>query len=174
MSDAGHPGEIDDPVIAIGVLAQKAGLSASAVRKYESEGLIISRRTVSGHRLFSHQDVRRVQNIQHMIQDLGLNIEGIRRMLALLPCWELHRCAAATRERCPAPAEGARPCWMVKGLDCASGAGDCRECVVYRFGSLCTKDIKRLLYDQNDPRKAGAAIKDLIERMQTPQEEDLM
>jgi DNA-binding transcriptional MerR regulator len=152
MNDTQTASKIDDPVIAIGVLAEKAGLSASAVRKYEKEGLIIARRTVSGHRLFSHRDVSRVRNIQHMIQDLGLNIEGIRRMQALLPCWDLHRCGTATCESCPARKEGARPCWMVKGVACAAGRDQCRTCVVYRLGSLRTEDLKRLLYGQTASR----------------------
>ena len=172
MDDGLASNEIDEPVIAIGVLAQKAGLSASAVRKYENEGLIISRRTLSGHRLFSHQDVRRVRNIQHMIQDLGLNMEGIRRMQALLPCWDLHNCAMATRQSCPARQDGARPCWMIKGLACTAGTDQCRDCVVYRLGSLCTEDLKRLLYDQGESRSSGVAIKDLIEGQRPCEEEE--
>ena len=70
MSDAETRHEIDDPLIAIGALARKVGLSVSAVRKYENEGLIIAHRTASGHRLFSHEDISRVRNIQHMIQKL--------------------------------------------------------------------------------------------------------
>ena len=85
MPEAEPHQTIDDPVISIGVLAQKVGLSVSAVRKYENEGLLIAQRTESGHRLFSHEDVTRVRNIQHLIQDLGLNIEGIRRLQSLLP-----------------------------------------------------------------------------------------
>jgi len=41
---------IIDPVIAIGTLAEKVGLSVSAIRKYELAGLIISHRAASGHR----------------------------------------------------------------------------------------------------------------------------
>ena len=94
MPDANLQHEVEDPLISIGVLAQKVGLSVSAVRKYENEGLIIAHRTPSGHRLFSHEDISRVRNVQHLIQDLRLNIEGIRRMQALLPCWELLPCPA--------------------------------------------------------------------------------
>ena len=84
MSDVITQHEID-PVISIGVLAEKVGLSVSTVRKYENEGLIIAHRTDSGHRLFSHEDIGRVRSIHYMIQDLGLNIEGIHRIQALLP-----------------------------------------------------------------------------------------
>lgn len=94
--------EMDDPLISIGVLARNVGLSVSAVRKYENQGLLVAHRTDSGHRLFSHEDISRVRNIQHMIQDLGLNIEGIRRMQSLLPCWDLLPCPAKTPKNCPA------------------------------------------------------------------------
>jgi len=104
-----------------------------------------------------------VRNIQHMIQDLGLNMEGIRRMQALLPCWDLHHCATETRKTCPARQEGARPCWMIPGLECRSGTDQCRDCVVYRLGSLCTEDLKRLLYDESESRDVVAAIRELIE-----------
>lgn len=162
----------DDPVMSIGVLAQKVGLSVSAVRKYENEGLVIAHRTASGHRLFSHEDVTRVRKIQHMIQDLGLNVEGIHRMQALLPCWDLLPCSAETRKSCPAYKDNTQPCWTIKGLNCAPKGNECRACAVYRFGSLCTEDIKRVLHDQNDVQSAGAAIQELLQRKRHSKEEE--
>jgi len=165
MVDTGTRGEIDDPVISIGVLAQKVGLSVSAVRKYENEGLIIVYRTASGHRLFSREDIDRVRNIQHMIQDLGLNVAGIRRIQALLPCWDLLPCQPETRNSCPACKDNTRPCWTIRGLDVAPRGNECRRCPVYRFGSLCTEDIKHLLYEQDDFRNAGPGIQELLQRL---------
>ncbi len=162
MADPRAQQEIDDPVISIGVLAQKVGLSVSAVRRYENERLIIAHRTGSRHRLFSHADVNRVRNIHHMIRDLGLNIEGIRRMQAILPCWDLLPCRAETRRRCPAYEDTTRPCWMASKLGCVE-ADECRQCVVYRFGSLCTEDIKRLLRCRNDVQDAEAAIGECVQ-----------
>jgi MerR family transcriptional regulator/heat shock protein HspR len=171
MSDAGPQYEIDEPVISIGVLAQKVGLSVSAVRKYENEGLVLVYRTASGHRLFSHEDVQRVRNIQHMIQVLGLNTEGIRRMQALLPCWDLLPCSAEARKRCPAYEDESRPCWMTKGQNCSLQGNECRRCAVYRFGSLCTQDIKRLLHEQNDFQDTGSAIRGLLRRLRVSRQE---
>ena len=128
--------ETEDPLISIGVLAEKVGLSVSAVRKYENAGLIIAHRTGSGRRLFASEDIVRGRNIRHMIRDLGLNVAGIRRMQALLPCWDLHRCGMATRESCPARQDIARPCWMTRGVACAAGSDQCRTCAVYRLGSF--------------------------------------
>jgi MerR family transcriptional regulator/heat shock protein HspR len=164
MSNVEFLGEINDPVISIGILAQKVGLSVSAVRKYENEGLVIAHRTPSGHRLFSHEDIERVRYIHYLIQDLGLNIEAIRRIQALLPCWDLLPCSEERRKICPAYQERARPCWMIKGLSCTPQGNECRRCDIYRFGSLCTQDIKRVVHDQTDCQDAGVAIKKLIQR----------
>jgi len=171
MADVGTQSDLDDPVISIGVLAQKVGLSVSAVRKYENEGLIIAHRTDSGHRLFSHEDIGRVRNIQHMIQELGLNTEGIRRMQSLLPCWDILPCNGENRKDCPAYNDNTRPCWMIKGLNCAPQGNECRQCPVYRFGSLCTQDVKRLLHAQNDTQDSGAAIRELLQRLKDSRQE---
>ena len=172
MSESDPQQTIDDPVISIGVLAQKVGLSVSAVRKYENEGLIIAHRTDSGHRLFSLEDIRRVRNIQHMIQDLGLNIQGIRRMQALLPCWDLRPCDSETRRVCPSFNDNTQPCWMMKGLDCAPQGNECRCCIVYRLGSLCTQDIKRVLHDHNGTGNGDDAIRELVQRLKDKREEN--
>ena len=50
----------DEPMISIGTLAAKVGLSVSSVRHYENEGLIIPFRTESGRRLYSIEDVARL------------------------------------------------------------------------------------------------------------------
>jgi MerR family transcriptional regulator/heat shock protein HspR len=164
VPDARAPIDVEDPVISIGVLAARVALSVSAVRRYENEGLIIAHRTDAGHRLFSHADIDRVRNIQHLVRDLGLNLEAIRRLQALLPCWELRPCDAETRAGCPAYGEEARPCWSIKGLHCAQQGNACRTCVVYRFGSLSTEEIKRLVHDQADLEGTDSAIRDLLER----------
>ncbi len=171
MSDTADQNESDDPVISIGVLVKRVGLSVSAVRRYENEGLLIAHRSDSGRRLFSHEDINRVRNIQHLIQGLGLNIEGIRRLQSLLPCWDLLPCTAETRKRCPAHKEPSRPCWMIKGLDCAPQGNECRQCIVYRFGSLHTQDIKNLVYEQSDVQKADVAVRELMKRKRHSQQE---
>jgi DNA-binding transcriptional MerR regulator len=164
--------DITDPVISIGVLAEKVGLSVSAVRKYENEGLAIAHRTPSGHRLFSHEDIRRVKNIHRMTHEIGLNFEAIRRMQALLPCWDLLPCDAEIRDSCPAYTDNTRPCWMATGLHCAARGNECRECVVYRFGSLCTEQIKSLVHDQPESEHGDQAIRELSDRKRRSQKED--
>jgi DNA-binding transcriptional MerR regulator len=170
VSDADLQHETDDPVISIGVLAERVGLSVSAVRKYENEGLLIAHRTPSGHRLFSREDIRRVEHIQHLIQDLGLNIEGIRRMQALVPCWRLLPCDEQARRECSAYQDTKRPCWTIKGMSCAPQGNECRACPVYRLGSLCTEDIKHLLHDPSECQSTDEVINEIFQRIKNTKE----
>jgi hypothetical protein len=171
MANEVSQNDITDPVISIGVLAERVGLSVSAVRKYENEGLAIAHRTASGHRLFSHEDIRRVKNIHRMTHEIGLNFEAIRRIQALLPCWDLLPCDPKTRDSCPAFTDATRPCWMVIGAGCVARGNECRECVVYRFGSMCTEQIKSLVHDQDDSEINDAALRELSDRKRRSKKE---
>ncbi|MHC4660932.1 MAG: MerR family transcriptional regulator [Planctomycetota bacterium] len=161
--DAINDKMMDDPAISIGTLAEKVGLSVSALRKYETEGLLIPHRTGTGRRLYSHEDIDRVHNIKHMIQGLGLNIAGIRRIQALLPCWDLLPCDESTRSQCAAFKDNTRPCWTIKGLNCAPQGNECRKCVVYRFGSQCTEDIKQLLHNPDNTERVSKSVRELLQ-----------
>ncbi len=158
--------DIIDPVISIGTLAEKVGLSVSAIRKYELAGLIISHRATSGHRIFSYEDIDRIKTIQRMIKDLGFNIEGIRRMQSLLPCWDLLPCEKSVRDNCVAFRDNTKPCWMVKDAHCTLQGNECRKCIVYRFGSLCTENIKELLHNQSAEGDPCDTVKTLLAEKQ--------
>jgi MerR family transcriptional regulator/heat shock protein HspR len=151
-----------DPVISIGTLAKKVGLSVSAIRKYEEEGILISHRVVSGHRLFSYEDITRLQNIQKLIREHGLNIEGIRRMQAILPCWNILPCNSEIRDKCLAFKGSTKPCWMIKDAHCTLQGNECRKCVVYRFGSLYTDNIKDLIHAVNNNSEQRNKIAELL------------
>lgn len=150
-----------DAVISIGTVAEKLGISDSTIRMYEAEGLIIPRRTESGHRLFSLEDINRIRKIQQIIQG-GVNIEGIRRLQALIPCWELLPCKLRKWNRCPAFKNRDKPCWMQQGLHCVEKGNECRLCRVYRFGSQYMEDIKEIVYRKNS-EELNSAIKVLLE-----------
>ena len=70
--------------IAIGELARRSGLAASALRFYEEQGLIESQRSGGGHRHYARADLRRVAFIG-AAQNVGLSLEQIRAALASLP-----------------------------------------------------------------------------------------
>jgi MerR family transcriptional regulator/heat shock protein HspR len=153
-----------DPIMAIGTVADKLGISVSAIRKYEAEGLIIAHRAKSGHRLFSLEDVDRLRIIQHMIQDVGLNIEGIRRIQAFLPCWQILPCESKEKDNCPVMEDDSRPCWTIKNSVCTQASPEkCRTCIVYRFGSQCTEDIRQLVHGKNNTEDIREQIKTIMD-----------
>lgn len=70
--------------LSIGEVAERAGVAASALRFYESEGLIESERTDGGQRRF-HRDVLRRIAFVRAAQRVGLTLDEIKDALASLP-----------------------------------------------------------------------------------------
>jgi MerR family transcriptional regulator/heat shock protein HspR len=153
---------LNEPMISIGTIAEKVNASVSTIRKYEAEGLIIPHRTDSGHRLFSLEDIDRIRMIQHLIQDRGFNIEGIRRLQTLLPCWEILPCTLKKWDNCPAFTDITKPCWTIKGLDCVKQGNTCRQCKVYRFGSLHIEDVKQVIHSDSIKKGLSKKVTEII------------
>ncbi|MBU0519465.1 MerR family transcriptional regulator [bacterium] len=148
LKDRAPKGRLDQlaPVIGISAAAKLTKLSDSALRKYEATGLIIYHRTAGGSRMLCIEDLERIRIIQHLIKKKGLNLEGILRLWALLPCWEFRKCDEQTLESCPAAKDSDRPCWVVLREAKGCEGVDCRTCEVYRFGAYCTEDLKSLVH----------------------------
>jgi MerR family redox-sensitive transcriptional activator SoxR len=70
--------------LTIGELAERSGVATSALRFYEAEGLISSRRTDGNQRRFSRPTLRRVALIQAG-RAAGIPLQEIRSALELLP-----------------------------------------------------------------------------------------
>lgn len=70
--------------LSIGQLASRTGLSVSAIRFYETQGLIASERNAGGQRRFLRSDIRRLSFVL-IAQQFGFTIEKIRIQLQLLP-----------------------------------------------------------------------------------------
>ena len=59
-----------EPWIAIGELARRSGVAASALRFYEEQGLLTSHRSASGRRQFARSDLRRVAFVRAALTTL--------------------------------------------------------------------------------------------------------
>jgi MerR family redox-sensitive transcriptional activator SoxR len=70
--------------IAIGALAKRSGIAASALRFYEAQGLITSTRSAGGRRVFARDALRRVAFIR-VAQSVGLSLQDVRAALIRLP-----------------------------------------------------------------------------------------
>jgi MerR family redox-sensitive transcriptional activator SoxR len=70
--------------IAIGAVAERSGLTVSALRFYEAHGLISARRTSGGQRRYPRDVLRRLAVIR-AAQQVGFSLAEIIEMLAELP-----------------------------------------------------------------------------------------
>jgi MerR family redox-sensitive transcriptional activator SoxR len=77
-------GALEMDMLTIGEMAARSGVANSAVRYYESLGLIASQRTDGNQRRYPKHALRRVSVIR-AAQQLGLSLEEIRAALATLP-----------------------------------------------------------------------------------------
>ena len=75
---------MDHEPLAIGAVSERTGVAPSALRFYESEGLIHATRTASGQRRYHRDVLRRIAFIR-VAQHMGLSLEEIRGSLASLP-----------------------------------------------------------------------------------------
>jgi len=75
---------VKDINISIGQLSQRTGISVSAIRYYETQGLVSSERSSGGQRRFLRSDIRRLSFVL-IAQQVGFTIEQISDQLASLP-----------------------------------------------------------------------------------------
>ena len=72
------------PLLSIGELSRRTGLSVSAIRFYEARGLVTAVRTSGNQRRFLRADIRRL-SFALIAQQLGLSLAEIEAELAILP-----------------------------------------------------------------------------------------
>jgi MerR family redox-sensitive transcriptional activator SoxR len=73
-----------DDLLSIGAVSERTGVSASALRFYEAEGLVHAVRSSGGQRRF-HRDVIRRVSFVRIAQEVGLSLNEIKEALASLP-----------------------------------------------------------------------------------------
>lgn len=69
-------------VYVISVAAELAGMHPQTLRIYERRGLLQPARTRGGDRRYSEADIARLRRIAELTAE-GMNVEGIRRVMAL-------------------------------------------------------------------------------------------
>jgi len=125
--------ESTTPVFTLSTTSILSGIPGHSIRQYIDKGLIIPFKKESNRNLFSQIDILRLKYIHKLLNEGGLNIAGIRALLALIPCWAIRECSLAEREKCQAYQSDSYPCWEAseKGTLCKNT--NCRECEVYRI-----------------------------------------
>ena len=119
------------PVYTLSVTANLSGVPVHSIRQYIDKGLMIPFKKESSRNLFSQVDILRLKYIHRLLENDGLNIAGIKTLLALIPCWAIRHCSDEDRIKCQAYISETYPCWEAseKGILCRNT--NCRECEVY-------------------------------------------
>lgn len=133
-----------EPLYPIGLTARKFNISVHTLRLYEAEGLIIPFKTKTNRRLYSPSDLNRIRCIRDLIKHKGLNLAGIKGLLALIPCWDLLPCSKQYREKCDAYTNNSTPCWTTVHKASRCRNADCRICSVYQRTADCN-NVKSFL-----------------------------
>lgn len=79
------PARIDPnaPLFTVTVAARLADMHPQTLRGYDRLGLVVPQRAKGRGRRYSPRDIARLRHVQALSQDEGINLEGIRRILAL-------------------------------------------------------------------------------------------
>lgn len=73
----------DAPLLTISAAAELAGMHPQTLRQYDRLGLVSPTRTAGRGRRYSLRDVAILREVQRLSQDEGINLAGIKRILAL-------------------------------------------------------------------------------------------
>jgi len=65
----------------ISAVAQKYAIHPQTLRMYEREGLLLPSRTEGNTRLYSDEDLERLETILSLTRDLGVNLAGVEIIL---------------------------------------------------------------------------------------------
>jgi MerR family transcriptional regulator/heat shock protein HspR len=128
-----------EPLFPISTAAKLLNVSVQTLRLYEKEGLVISFKKSSKHRLYSKADIERIECIRKAITEKKMSINGIRTMYSLIPCWDIVNCSDEDRNNCQAYAGHSQPCWSSSHPGTVCETKVCRECDVYKNFVDCEK-----------------------------------
>jgi MerR family transcriptional regulator/heat shock protein HspR len=80
----------------ISVAARLLGMHPQTLRKYERLGLVQPSRTIGSMRLYSRDELERLRLIKRLVDDVGINLAGVQRLLSIAEVVE--RIRPLTRE----------------------------------------------------------------------------
>jgi MerR family transcriptional regulator/heat shock protein HspR len=121
------------PLYTLSTASVLSGIPVYSIRQYIDKNLIVPFRKESGRNLFSQVDIVRLKFIHRQLVEDGLNIAGIKCLLALIPCWKIRKCSVNDRKNCNAYLSNVLPCWESSEKGTACKNSNCRECEVYRI-----------------------------------------
>jgi MerR family transcriptional regulator/heat shock protein HspR len=74
---------LDEDLYFISVAARMLGMHPQTLRKYERLGLVQPSRTIGSMRLYSRDELARLKAIKRLVDDAGINLAGVQRLLSI-------------------------------------------------------------------------------------------
>jgi MerR family transcriptional regulator/heat shock protein HspR len=125
------PDKKDMPLYTIGIVAELVGTTNQTLRLYEKHGLIKPARK-NKNRFYSENDIRWLLCLRSLIHNKKISIEGIKKLLEYVPCWEITGCADNAKKGCRAYTNNIKPCWEYNRTVCKhKPMRTCENCVVF-------------------------------------------
>ncbi len=67
----------------ISMAARLLDMHPQTLRKYERLGLVRPTRTLGSMRVYSHDELDRLRQIKRLVDELGVNLAGVQRLLSI-------------------------------------------------------------------------------------------
>jgi MerR family transcriptional regulator, heat shock protein HspR len=74
---------VDDGLYLISVAARLLEMHPQTLRKYERLGLVRPTRTIGSIRLYSREELERIRLIKQLVDEAGVNLAGVQRLLSI-------------------------------------------------------------------------------------------
>jgi len=92
----------------ISVAARMLGMHPQTLRKYERLGLVQPTRTIGSMRLYSHEELERLKIIKRLVDDGGINLAGVQRLLSIAEVVQRIRPLMSSRDEALSPKDSRR------------------------------------------------------------------
>src|SRR6267378_1326231 len=74
---------VEQDLYLISMAARMLGMHPQTLRKYERLGLVQPTRTIGSMRLYSREELERLKVIKRLVDDGGINLAGVQRLLSI-------------------------------------------------------------------------------------------
>ena len=74
---------MDPDLYFISTAARLLDMHPQTLRKYERLGLVRPTRTLGSMRLYSRGELERLRIIKHLVEEAGINLAGVQRLLSI-------------------------------------------------------------------------------------------
>ncbi len=79
---------MEEKLYFISIAAEMLGMHPQTLRKYERLGLVQPSRTIGAMRRYSRDELNRLRLIKHLVDEGGVNLAGVQRLLLVAEVME--------------------------------------------------------------------------------------